>query len=67
MVRVLLAGLNGALAKWTQYFATARCGQGFKLGLNEFFANAPCHGCKTVLTIAQGYNMRPAAHAVPGD
>ena len=67
MVRVLLAGRNGALAKWTQYFATARCGQGFKLGLNEFFANAPCHDCKTVLTIAQGYNRPPAAQAAAGD
>jgi hypothetical protein len=35
--------------------------------LNEFFANAPCHGCKTVLTIAQGYNRPPAAQAAPGD
>ncbi len=67
MVRVLLAGRNGALAQGAQHVASARCGQGFKLGLNAFFANAPCHGCKTVLTIAQGYNRPPAAQAAPGD
>jgi hypothetical protein len=35
--------------------------------LNEFFANSPCHGCKTVLTIAQGYNRWPSAQAATGD
>ena len=44
MVCVLLAGRNGPLAQRTQHGVAARCGQGFKLGLNEFFANAPRHG-----------------------
>jgi hypothetical protein len=67
MVRVLLAGRNGALAQRAQHGIAARCGQGFKLGLNAFFADAPCHGCKIVLTIAQGYNRPSAAKAAPGD
>jgi hypothetical protein len=67
VVRILLARRNRALAQWAQHVVSARCGQGFKLGLNEFFADAPCHGCKTVLTIAQGYNRPPSAQAAPGD
>ena len=44
MVRILLAGRHRALAKRAQHGIGARCGQGFKLGLNEFFANTPRHG-----------------------
>ena len=44
MVRVLLAGGNGALAQGAQHGIAARCGQRFKLCLNELFPDAPRHG-----------------------